>query len=94
MKEKYRVAQLQQLDSQKTENLESEGSQLLKRLKQQSIDNKDINDKIVRQKTLQNDLVCIGFSSCKKKISYHLFFLCSIINVLYHFIDWFIYHRG
>jgi hypothetical protein len=60
LKEKYRVAQLQQLDTKNSEKEdESEGSQLLKRLKQQSIENKDKNDKSVRQKTLENDLVCI-----------------------------------
>lgn len=58
LKEKYRVAQLQKLDEQdSTKGDESEGSQLLKKLKQQSVDNKDKNEQTVRLKTLQNDLV-------------------------------------
>ena len=39
----------------------SEGNELIEALKQRTIDNKDKNDLIVRQVTLQNDLVCDNY---------------------------------
>ncbi len=60
-KEKYSAAQLQFLDdgdSKKTV-LASDGNELIERLRQQSVDNKEKNDKIVRAKTLQNDMVSL-----------------------------------
>ena len=54
MKEKYNAPQLQKLESA---NSNIDGNSLIEKLKQQSEDNKDRNEKIIRQKTLQNDLV-------------------------------------
>jgi hypothetical protein len=59
MKEKYSAAQLQFIDDGDKQKvvLASDGNELIDRLKQQSIDNKERNDKIIRAKTLQNDMV-------------------------------------
>lgn len=58
MKEKYSAAQLQFIDDGDKQKvvLASDGNELIDRLKQQSIDNKERNDKIIRAKTLQNDM--------------------------------------
>lgn len=53
LKEKYNAPQLQKLESA---NSNIDGNSLIEKLKQQSEDNKDRNEKIIRQKTLQNDL--------------------------------------
>lgn len=53
LKEKYNAPQLQTLNNVKTD---VDGNALIEKLRQQSEENKDRNDKIVRQKTLQNDL--------------------------------------
>ncbi len=59
MKEKYSAAQLQYIDDGETKKavMASDGNELIERLRQQSLDNKEKNDKIVRAKTLQNDMV-------------------------------------
>ena len=70
LKEKYSAAQLQSIDDGETKKviMASDGTELIERLKQQSADNKDRNDKIIRAKTLQNDMVCLNFFS-----SFYLF---------------------
>ena len=59
MRDKYSAYQLQKIDD--GENIKpvasSEGNELIEKLRQQSVDNKDRNDKIIRAKTLQNDMV-------------------------------------
>jgi SpoVK/Ycf46/Vps4 family AAA+-type ATPase len=59
MKEKYSAAQLQAIDNGESAKAvaPSEGNELIEKLKQASLDNKDKNDRIVRAKTLQNNLV-------------------------------------
>lgn len=59
LKEKYSASQLQSIEDGETSKVvfASDGNELIERLKQQSLDNKDKNDKIVRAKTLQNDMV-------------------------------------
>lgn len=59
MKEKYSAAQLQFIDNGDTKKavLASDGNELIEKLRQQSVDNKEKNDKIIRAKTLQNDMV-------------------------------------
>ena len=62
LKERYSASQLQSIDDgTNTETkkvvLASDGNELIERLRQQSIDNKERNDKIIRAKTLQNDMV-------------------------------------
>ena len=67
MKQKYSAAQLQSIDFGETKKvvLASDGNELIEKLKQQSIDNKEKNDKIVRAKTLQNDMVRTkGLKTC------------------------------
>lgn len=54
LKEKYSAAQLQSIDN--TIDTSSEGNELIEKLRQASLDNKEKNDRIVRAKTLQNDL--------------------------------------
>lgn len=58
LREKYSATQLQTIDDGETRKviLASDGNELIERLKQQSEDNKVKNDKIIRAKTLQNDL--------------------------------------
>ena len=56
LKERYSASQFQKLEAQKEEN----ANELISKLKQQSVDNKEKNDKIVRARTLQNDMVSIG----------------------------------
>mmetsp|Transcript_15197 Transcript_15197/g.17363 ORF Transcript_15197/g.17363 Transcript_15197/m.17363 type:complete len:287 (-) Transcript_15197:159-1019(-) len=58
LKEKYSAAQLQSIDDGESKKviMASDGNELIERLKQQSADNKDRNDKIIRAKTLQNDM--------------------------------------
>ena len=53
LKEKYSAAQFQKVNQEKEDN----ANELIAKLKQQSVDNKDKNDKIIRAKTLQNDMV-------------------------------------
>jgi hypothetical protein len=53
LKEKYSAAQLQGIDNTPKDE---EASALIERLKRQSEENKEKNDSIVRQRTLQNDL--------------------------------------
>lgn len=66
MKEKYSAKQLQT----ETETVDSgdgstrviassEGNELIEKLRQASLDNKEKNDKIIRMKTLTNDLVSV-----------------------------------
>lgn len=59
MREKYSAYQLQKIDDgESTKTVaSSEGNELIEKLRQQSVDNKERNDKIVRAKTLQNDMV-------------------------------------
>lgn len=59
MKAKYSAAQLQAIDNGGTATAvaPSEGNELIEKLRQASADNKEKNDRIVRAKTLQNDLV-------------------------------------
>lgn len=59
MKEKYSAAQLQFIDDGDKQKvvLASDGNELIDRLKQQSIDNKERNDKIIRAKTLDRKSV-------------------------------------
>jgi hypothetical protein len=56
LKEKYSAAQLQSIDNP-IDTSSSDGNELIEKLRQASIDNKERNDRIVRAKTLQNDLV-------------------------------------
>jgi len=58
MKDKYSAYQLQKIDvGENTKTVaSSEGNELIEKLRQQSVDNKDRNDKIIRAKTLQNDM--------------------------------------
>lgn len=60
MREKYSAAQLQAIDSGDgvtTKTVaDSEGNELIEKLRQASLDNKEKNDRIIRAKTLQNDL--------------------------------------
>ncbi len=58
LKEKYTATQLQSIDDGETKRIvmASDGNELIEKLRQQSIDNKDKNDKIIRAKTLQNDM--------------------------------------
>lgn len=58
MKEKYSAYQLQKIEDGETTKTvaSSEGNELIEKLRQQSIDNKEKNDRIVRAKTLQNDM--------------------------------------
>jgi len=59
LKEKYAAAQLQALDNRESSmtsaGANSEGNQLIEKLRQQSLDNKEKNEKAVRAITLQND---------------------------------------
>lgn len=59
LKQKYAAAQLQALDNGETSSpsveSNSEGNQLIERLRQQSLDNKEKNDRAVRAITFQND---------------------------------------
>ncbi len=59
LKEKYRASQLQSIGDGETSKLvlASDGNELIEKLRQQSLDNKEKNDKIIRAKTLQNDMV-------------------------------------
>lgn len=63
MKEKYSAAQLQAIDNGERAMAvaPSEGNELIEKLKQASADNKEKNDRIIRAKTLQNDLVSFAF---------------------------------
>lgn len=56
LREKYSAAQLQSIDNP-IDTSSNDGSELIERLRQASIDNKERNERIVRAKTLQNDLV-------------------------------------
>ena len=71
MREKYSAAQLQAIDSGDgvtTKTVaDSEGNELIEKLRQASLDNKEKNDRIIRVKTLQNDLV--SFSDFKFVLS-------------------------
>lgn len=77
MKEKYSAAQLQAIDNgeKATAIAPSEGNELIEKLRQASLDNKDKNDRIIRAKTLQNDLVSYGAS----KLSYNFTFRNNIL---------------
>lgn len=59
LKQKYAAAQLQALENGETSTTSigsnSEGNQLIEKLKQQSLDNKEKNEKSVRAITFQND---------------------------------------
>lgn len=59
LKEKYAAAQLQALDNSESSmtsaGANSEGNQLIEKLRQQSLDNKERNEKAVRAITFQND---------------------------------------
>lgn len=58
MKEKYSATQLQIIDNGESTKyvVSSEGNELIEKLRIQSLENKDKNDKIIRAKTLQNDM--------------------------------------
>ena len=80
MKDKYSAYQLQKIDvGENTKTVaSSEGNELIEKLRQQSVDNKDRNDKIIRAKTLQNDMV----SWMTMKIYYNMVTWKSKMNEL------------
>jgi len=60
LKERYSAKQLQTVDNGDGSTkviASSEGNELIEKLRQASLDNKDKNDKIIRMKTLTNDMV-------------------------------------
>lgn len=79
MRQKYSATQLQSIDDGETKKvvLASDGNELIEKLKQQSIDNKEKNDKIVRAKTLQNDMV--RSNMVQKLLSFYMLLVCDLI---------------
>lgn len=82
MRDKYSAAQLQYIgegDSKKAV-IASDGNELIEKLRQQSLDNKEKNDKIIRAKTLQNDMVRLFtiIQSFTKRTTFKLCFLTMI----------------
>lgn len=67
LKKKYSALQLQTIEDGTAAKVDaaSEGNELIEKLRQQSVDNKEKNDMIVRVKTIQNDLV--------RRVSGHVF---------------------